>query len=94
MNVHDLTIDPACSALLVKGNPVSLGRTEFRILHFLARHPGCTFTRDQIITGVRGEDYPVTARTIDVQIVGLRKKLGSSRKYIETVRGVGYRFRQ
>ncbi len=93
MNVHDITIDPVSSELMVKGNPVPLGRTEFRILHFLACHPGCAFTRDQIILGVRGEDYPVTARAVDVQIVGLRKKLGNARKYIETVRGVGYRFK-
>ncbi|NIQ94473.1 MAG: winged helix-turn-helix domain-containing protein, partial [Desulfuromonadales bacterium] len=51
------------------------------------------FTRGQIVDAVRGEDYAVTERSVDVQIVGLRKKLKDYGKYIETVRGVGYRFR-
>jgi two-component system phosphate regulon response regulator PhoB len=51
------------------------------------------FTRNQIINAVRGEDYPVTERSIDVQIVGLRKKLGETGKHIHTVRGIGYRFK-
>ncbi|MGD9076593.1 MAG: winged helix-turn-helix domain-containing protein, partial [Desulfobacteraceae bacterium] len=50
--------------------------------------------RSQIVDAVRGDDYPVTDRSVDVQIVGLRKKLGPAGKYIETVRGVGYRFRE
>jgi two-component system phosphate regulon response regulator PhoB len=64
------------------------------MLHFLARRPGWVFTRYQIVDGVHGEDYPVTERSVDVQIVGLRKKLGGAGKYIETVRGVGYRFKE
>ncbi|MBU4287783.1 MAG: helix-turn-helix domain-containing protein, partial [Proteobacteria bacterium] len=56
--------------------------------------PGWVFTRFQIVDAVRGDDYPVTDRSVDVQIVGLRKKLGLCGKYIETVRGVGYRFRE
>ena len=59
----------------------------------LMKRPGWVFTRNQIINAVKGDDYPVTDRSIDVQIVGLRKKLGASGKYIETVRGVGYRFK-
>jgi two-component system phosphate regulon response regulator PhoB len=51
-------------------------------------------TRDQIIDAVRGEDYAVTDRAVDVQIVGLRKKLGKCADYVETVRGVGYRFKE
>ncbi len=50
------------------------------------------YTRNQIIDEIRGDDYPVTDRSIDFQIVGLRKKLGSSSRFIKTVRGVGYRF--
>jgi two-component system phosphate regulon response regulator PhoB len=68
--------------------------TEFQVLAFLARRPGWVFTRTQIVDAVRGDDYPVTDRSVDVQIVGLRKKLGESSRYIETVRGVGYRFKE
>jgi len=78
----------------VKGARVQLTFTEFGILHFLARRPGWVFTRTQIVDAVRGEDYFVTDRAIDVQIVGLRKKLGIAAAYIETVRGVGYRFKE
>jgi two-component system phosphate regulon response regulator PhoB len=60
----------------------------------MARRPGWVFTRFQIVDAVKGEDYPVTDRSVDVQIVGLRKKLGPAGKYIETVRGVGYRFKE
>ena len=62
------------------------------ILKFLAQRPGWVFTRGQIVDAVRGDGYAVTDRAIDFQIVGLRKKLGSTSDYIETVRGVGYRF--
>jgi two-component system phosphate regulon response regulator PhoB len=68
--------------------------TEFRLLQFLARKPGWAFSRAQIVDGVKGDDYPVTERSVDVQVVGLRKKLGDHGNYIETVRGVGYRFRE
>jgi two-component system phosphate regulon response regulator PhoB len=67
--------------------------TEFQVLFLLAGKPGWVFTRFQIVDAVRGDDYPVTDRSVDVQIVGLRKKLGTCGKYIETVRGVGYRFK-
>jgi two-component system phosphate regulon response regulator PhoB len=73
---------------------VSLTFTEFGILEFLARRPGWVFTRFQIVDAIRGDDYPVTDRSVDVQIVGLRKKLGPAGKNIETVRGVGYRFKE
>ncbi|MDG2196148.1 MAG: response regulator [SAR324 cluster bacterium] len=87
-----LEIHPARHLALVDGQPVLLTTTEFRILHFLARHPGWVYTRDQIIDATHGENYIVTDRAIDVQIVGLRKKLGESGNLIETVRGIGYRF--
>ncbi|HEX9873925.1 MAG TPA: winged helix-turn-helix domain-containing protein, partial [Deferrimonas sp.] len=63
-------------------------------LYFLASRPGWVFTRYQIVNAVRGDDYAVTDRAVDVQIVGLRKKLGPRGARIETVRGVGYRFRE
>ena len=59
-----------------------------------ARRPGWVFTRYQIVDAVHGVDHAVTERSVDVQIVGLRKKLGDAGEYIETVRGVGYRFRE
>ena len=66
--------------------------SEFQILYLLAGHPGWVFTRYQIIDKIRGDNYPVTDRSVDFQIVGLRKKLGDAGKLIKTVRGVGYRF--
>ena len=66
--------------------------TEFQILHFLVSHPGWVFTRYQIIEKIRGDNYPVTDRSVDFQIVGLRKKMGKKGKLINTIRGVGYRF--
>lgn len=90
----DLVIDPRRHEVLVEDEPVQLTLTEFRILHCLARRPGWVFTRYQIVDRVHGKDYPVTDRSVDVQIVGLRKKLGSASRRIETVRGVGYRFKE
>lgn len=92
--VHDLLIHPGRREVLVKGKQVPLTFTEFGILNFLARRPGWVFTRSQIIDAVKGDEYFVTDRAVDVQIVGLRKKLGSAAKVIETVRGVGYRFKE
>ena len=94
LHIHNLAIHPARFEVLIDGEPVDLTATEFNILFFLVRHPGWVFTRSQIIDAVKGTDYPVTDRAVDVQIVGLRKKLKSAGKYIETVRGVGYRFKE
>jgi two-component system phosphate regulon response regulator PhoB len=94
LRIHDLVIHPGRREVLIDGEPVQLTYTEFGILTFLAKRPGWVFTRGQIVDAVRGEDYFVTDRSVDVQIVGLRKKLGSAGKYIETVRGVGYRFKE
>jgi two-component system phosphate regulon response regulator PhoB len=91
--IHELVIDPARHEVLVKGSPLSLTATQFSILSFLALRPGWVFTRNQIINEVKGEDYPVTDRSVDVQIAGLRKKLGEAGELIETIRGVGYRFK-
>jgi two-component system phosphate regulon response regulator PhoB len=79
----------------ISGKPLSLTFSEFEILYMLARRPGWVYTRNQIVNAVKGDDYPVTERSIDVQIVGLRKKLGHiGGSAIETVRGVGYRFNE
>ena len=93
VKIYELTIDPARREVLIKNKPVELTFTEFNILYALAKRPGLVFTRYQIVDALHGDDYLVTDRAIDVQIVGLRKKLGSCSKYIETVRGVGYRFK-
>ncbi len=94
ITVHDLVIHPGRHEVMVKGKRVELTYTEFRVLQFLARRPGWVYTRQQIVDAVRGEDYAVTDRSVDVQIVGLRRKLGPAGDYIETVRGVGYRFKE
>jgi two-component system, OmpR family, alkaline phosphatase synthesis response regulator PhoP len=94
IRVRELLIHPGRHEVLVDGRAVDLTYTEFKLLHFLARKPGWAFTRSQIVDAVKGEDYPVTERSVDVQVVGLRKKLGDCGAYIETVRGVGYRFRE
>lgn len=93
IKIHDLVIKPGRHEALVGGEKVDLTVTEFRLLHLLARRPGWVYTRYQIVDALHGDDYPVTDRSIDVQIVGLRKKLGEAGSYIETVRGVGYRFK-
>lgn len=90
--IQELYIDPTRYEVRVQGNPVKLTSTEFGVLLCLVRRPGWVFTRNQIIDTVKGDDYIVTDRTVDVQIVGLRKKLGAMGHLIETVRGVGYRF--
>jgi two-component system alkaline phosphatase synthesis response regulator PhoP len=92
VKIHDLEINPGRRSVLAKGEPVDLTYTEFQLLLLLARRPGWVFTRSQIVDLIRGGDYPVTDRSVDVQIVGLRRKLDTCGKYIETVRGVGYRF--
>jgi two-component system phosphate regulon response regulator PhoB len=77
----------------VAGKAVELTYTEFRTLEILAKRAGQVFTRYQIVDAIRGNEYAVTDRAVDVQIVSLRKKLGSCGKNIETVRGVGYRYK-
>ena len=93
VKIHELVIDSARHEVLIKNKPVELTFTEFSILYKLAKRPGMVFTRYQIVDSIRGEDYLVTDRAIDVQIVSLRKKLGPCGKYIETVRGIGYKFK-
>jgi len=93
VEVHELVIHPGRHEVLLAGRALDLTFTEFALLHFLARRPGWAFTRTQIVDAVKGEDYPVTERSVDVQVAGLRKKLGDHASYVETVRGVGYRFR-
>ena len=87
-----LLINIKSREVIVEGKSIDLTFTEFEILKLLASHSKWVYTRTEIIDQVRGDNYIVTDRTIDFQIVGLRKKLGSYGKCIKTVRGVGYRF--
>ncbi len=94
LQIHDIIIHPGRHEVILNGEALDLTYSEFRLLQFLAGRPGWVFTRYQIVDALRGEDYPVTERAIDVQVVGLRKKLGKFDDYIETVRGVGYKFKE
>ena len=88
-----LIIDIARHEVRVDGELETFTATEMRLLHFLASHPGRVFTRDHILTRVIGENAVVIDRNVDVHIGAIRRKLGSRRDLLETVRGVGYRFR-
>ena len=94
VEIRDLMIHPGRHEVFVGGGSVELTATEFKLLHFLAQRPGWVFTRQQILDGVHGDNYAITDRAVDVQVVGLRKKLGAAGSDIETVRGVGYRFKE
>jgi len=87
-----LTIALESREVFVRGRLAPLSRTEFTLLRLMANSPGRVFSREDLVLRSRGGDYPVTSRSIDVQIVGIRKKLGAARSYIETIRGAGYRF--
>ncbi len=92
LKVGDLLIDAYRHEVRVGNKPVELTLTEFNILHTLARRPGVVFTRYQIVDAIHGVEHVVSDRAVDVQIVSLRRKLGKCGKYIQTVRGIGYRF--
>ena len=94
LTIRDLEIHPGRREVLFRKKSIELTNMEFQVLYFLASKPGWVFSRYQIVEGVRGDDYPVTDRAIDVMIVGLRKKLGEAGVFIETVRGVGYKFKE
>lgn len=91
--IHGIAIDPVRHEVFSEGVPLPLSVTEFQILEFLARNPGRVFSRTQIISSVKGSSYPVTERSIDVQILSIRKKLGAKADCVETVRGIGYRMK-
>ena len=93
LEFDNLIIHPGKHQVNIEGGEkVDLTFSEFKILFVLASHPNWVYTRNQLIDEIRGEDYPVTDRSIDFQIVGLRKKLKKASKYVQTVRGIGYRF--
>ena len=94
LKIHGLMIHSGRHEVQVDGRTVDLTSTEFRVLKLLAGRPGWVLTRQQILDGVHGDNYAITDRAVDVQVVGLRKKLGTAGSLIETVRGVGYRFKE
>ncbi len=94
LSIDELVIHPGRHEVLLAGKPLNLTATEFRLLHLLARKPGWVFTRSQIVNAIHGHDYPVSDRSIDVQIVSLRKKLGEAGSRLETIRGIGYRYKE
>jgi two-component system phosphate regulon response regulator PhoB len=94
IKIRDLVIHTGKHAVTISGKKVDLTPSEFQILHLLSSKTGWVFTRSQIVDAIRGDDYAVTDRTVDFQMVGLRKKMGLMGEDIETVRGIGYRFRE
>jgi len=91
VHFQEIHIHPGRHEVSVDDQAVVLTHTEFRILQFLASRPGWVFTRNQIVRAVHGDDYPVTGRSVDVQVASLRKKLGAGARHVSTVRGVGYK---
>lgn len=93
--IHNFSINVKKHEVRVNNKQVEFSATEFAILLFLAQHAGQVFSRQQIINSVKGESYPVTDRSIDVQVLGIRRKIGdnaeSEHPIIQTLRGVGYR---
>jgi two-component system phosphate regulon response regulator PhoB len=94
IKVDGLKLDPSSHRLTVADNPLEIGPTEFRLLHFFMTHPERVYSRGQLIDQVWGDNVYVEERTVDVHIRRLRKTLepGSYDRFIQTVRGIGYRF--
>jgi two-component system alkaline phosphatase synthesis response regulator PhoP len=93
---HGLVVDEERREVTLDGRPLELTFTEFELLATLAKNPGRAFSRDELLSRIWGEDFYGDARTVDVHIRHLREKLEedpAAPRFIETVRGVGYRFR-
>ena len=88
-----LSIDPASHQVTCGEKTIDLTATEYRLLHFLASHPGYVYSRSALIDGALGTDVVVLDRTVDVHVMSLRRKLGKCGQWIETIRGFGYKFR-
>lgn len=87
-----LVIDPVCHRVTVDGEPAPLTLTEFKLLHALAAHPGVAYARYDLLDRIGDGETVVTDRTIDVHVRNLRRKIEPYHAFVETVRGVGYRF--
>ncbi len=95
LKIGDLVIDLVRFSVTLEGKPVSLTYTEYQLLKFLASHKGQAFTRETLLNQVWGYDYYGGDRTVDVHVTRLRDKIeDSTHTFIETVRGVGYRFKE
>jgi two-component system phosphate regulon response regulator PhoB len=92
--LNGLCLNRAEHRVTSHGNPLNLGPTEFRLLHFFLSHPGRVYSRGQILDYVWGSNVYIEERTVDVHIRRLRKALSPNdhHRMIETIRGVGYRF--
>lgn len=90
---QSLKIDFEKHEVYVESQLIQLTHTEFEILVKITSQPGVVFSRKKLIQEILGEEVHVTNRTIDTHIAGLRKKLNTASNYIETIRGVGYRFK-
>jgi DNA-binding response OmpR family regulator len=88
-----LKIEATKCRVFVQNEEITLTSTEYKILLLLAQKPGHVYTREQFINSIQGENIFVTGRTIDTHIAGLRKKMGDAANMIETIRGIGYRFK-
>ncbi len=93
LRFKDLAIDTEGREVTVNGIPVDLTKTEFDLLHLLARNPNIALSRAKVLDHIRKDDYELTERIVDYQVSCLRKKLDSAGKFIETVRGIGYKFK-
>jgi two-component system phosphate regulon response regulator PhoB len=95
LNVGEVQIDSGAMTLMVRGKQVATTATEFRLLEYLARHPGRVFTRDQLLDAVWRDTAFVTPRSVDVYVRRIREKIepnADEPRYLRTVRGAGYRF--
>jgi DNA-binding response OmpR family regulator len=90
----ELVIDTAKYKVTLSGLAVNLTATEFKLLEYMAQRSGKVLSRDKILNDVFGYTHSIYDRTVDTHIKTLRKKLDKARDYIETIRGVGYRFRE
>ena len=91
---HGITVDRRRFVVTIQGEPVKVTKSEFRLLDTLIRQPGRAFSRSELVDAALGEDTLVLDRTIDVHVRSLRKKMAAAAELIETVRGVGYRFKE
>jgi phosphate regulon transcriptional regulator PhoB len=94
MERGDIIIDNTRHKVTVGGEKIALTTTEFKLLEYMAQRPGVVLSRYQILDAVSGDDAVVCDRTVDAHIKSLRRKLGTAKDYIETVRGAGYRFKE
>lgn len=94
LNSHGISLDESRKKVVIENNEISLSMTEFQLLKLFMSKPGHVYTRGQIVDKIKGDNHAVTDRSVDTQLVSLRKKLGGRAKLIETVWGVGYRFRE